>query len=234
MITNPNKGWRNVLMFCAAAVVAVLVSSCRAPAPEAGRYQWTYVPKDSGTDELYVIDTVTREVAKWNGSSWSPAHNAPLSTPDWNAIRKDREWQKKIQEEAKKKREDACLKREALAKSYSQMPLEKQVAWAKTISIGKLSGKRFVGKTSDNKDNYVDEFTILETLKRRVNQKDIKWPYKATDDGIVVFFSGIADEGPLEFGLSRTPMKRNDIFSAPATIIDDVKAEIKRQEEKKK
>ena len=52
----------------------------------------------------------------------------------------------------------------------------------------------------------------------------------------MVWFSGRVEGNPLpfEFGLSRTPMEKDHIFPAPATIIDDVKAEIKRQAEKGK
>ncbi len=66
MITKLNKGWRNVLMLCAAAVVAVLVSSCRAPASDAGRYQWNIVSQESDSAQIYVTDTVTGEIAEWN------------------------------------------------------------------------------------------------------------------------------------------------------------------------
>ena len=224
-------------MLCAAAVVAVLVSSCRAPAPEAGRYQWTIASHENGPDTIYVIDTATGEAAGWSGNRWILADDQPNSTPDWKAIREARrervELIKKEMMKAEKKAEEARVKREALVKSYSQLPLEKQVAWAKDISIYKLSGKRLVGKTSDNMDIYVDDFTHIETLKGPPSN-NLKWPYKAAEDGVVVFFNGKADERPLQFGLSRTPMEKNGVFPAPATIIDDVKAEIKRQEEKKK
>lgn len=232
MITKLNKGWRNALMLCAAAAVAVLVSSCRAPAPEAGRYQWVIVPGDEySRDKIHVIDTATGEMAEWNGSSWYPSYRAPLSTPDWNDIRRQREWNKKRAELEKKQQEEAREKRDALLKSYSQMSLEKQVAWAKGIGIYKISRGRGRGVS-----NSID-LELYDTLKGSSRGGlDGKRPYKATDDGLVVWFSGTV-EGirlPFEFGLSRIPMEKDHIFTAPATIIDDVKAEIKRQEEKKK
>lgn len=235
-------------MLCAAAVVAVLVSSCRAPASDAGRYQWVIVPQGEDRPvKVYVIDTVIGEVADWDQSrkKWSASHEAPLSTPDWNDIRKQRErikqWadhDKKLQEEARVKQEEARVKREALLKTLSQMPLEKQVAWAKSIGIYKVAIRDFpkvnLFRFEGGSNITLTQYETL-TVERGSPEKSI-FPYKATDDGLVVWFSG-REEGiplPLEFGLSRTPMEKDHIFSAPVTLIDDVKAEIKRQEEKKK
>ena len=227
MTTKSNNGWRKALMLCAAAAVAVLVSSCRAPASDAGRYQWNIVPgNESRQDQICVSDTVTGEVAVWNGSAWSPSYMAPLSTPDWNDIRKQREWEKKRAEREKKLQEETREKREALVKTYSQMPLEKQVAWAKKISIIKFRGRR-VGQA---------QFELFEFLKheRGLDANDWRQPYKAQDDGIVVQFEGMVDDMTFQFGLSHTPIDSKWIFLAPETIIDDVKAEIKRQEEQQK
>jgi hypothetical protein len=226
MITKLNKGGLNALMLCAAAVVMVLVSSCRAPASDVGRYQWVILPEGEGRrDQIHVVDTATGEMAEWNGREkrWTPSWLSPLSTPDWNDIRKQREWRQKKQLEQEKKEKEAREKREALIKSYSQMPLEKQVAWAKNIIIYKYRGKR--SGTID-----LERFT---TLKGKPAPDENRCPYKATDDGLVVWFDGMVEGNPLNFCLSRTPFDSEGFFLAPATIIDDVKAEIKRQEEKK-
>lgn len=214
MIAKLNKGWRNVLMLCAATVVAVLVSSCRAPASDAGRYQWNIVSQESDSAKIYVTDTVTGEIAEWNRreKTWDLSYMAPLSIPDWNVIRERRVW---LEKREKKERE----KLDALVKSYSQMPLEKQVAWADTIKIRTREDKSLKSK--------------VETLKG-CSALATKWPYMATDEGLVVWFHGRVDGEYLQFGLSPTPIDDKSFFLAPKTIIDDVKAEIKRQEEKKK
>lgn len=104
------------------------------------------------------------------------------------------------------------------------MPLEKQVAWADRIQINKYFGERTELKTE-----------CVELLKGVANSYSIpsRRPYKATDDGLVVWFEGMAEGEDLQFGLSHTPVKVYAVFPAPATIIDDVKAEIKRQAEKR-
>lgn len=223
-----------------AVVCLLFVTSCRAPAPEAGRYQWGIVPQGEGRqDQVCVIDSVTGEVAVWEGSSWSPFYRAPLSTPDWNDIRKQRERDKKWAERDKKLQEEAREKREAFAKSFPQLPLEKQVAWAKEISICKFRGKKPLRPVLSGLVRYpgLTGLTLehVETLKGERGSLDkSRVPYKATDDGIVVKFTGTVEDRLLQFGLSRTPIDNKDIFPAPETIIDDVKAEIKRQEEKQK
>jgi hypothetical protein len=227
MITKLNKGWRNALMLCAAAVVTVLVSSCRAPASETGRYQWNIVPGGEGrSDQIYVTDMFTGEMAYWDqiGKKWSPSYTSPGLLPDWNAIREEKRAQVKQWAKEKKQKEEAREKHDALVKSYSRLPLEKQVAWAKNIIIYKYRGKRF-----DTID--LERFT---TLKGKPAPDENRWPYKATDDGLAVWFDGMVEGNPLNFCLSRTPFDSEGFFPAPATIIDDVKAEIKRQEEKKK
>ena len=218
----------------------LLVAACRAPAPEAGRYQWNIVPQGEGRqDQIYVSDTVTGEVAVWDGSSWSPSYMAPLSTPDWKAIRAERKERIKQKEEREKQAKEDREKRDALAKSYAQMPLEKQVAWAKTISVKKsVNGPRSVGglDLQGRLGRPSPVYKHFEYLKHERGLGVDVWrqPYKATDEGLVVWFNGMADGGSLEFGLSGTPVDSKQIFPAPATIIDDVKAEIKRQEEKQK
>ena len=190
-----------------AVVCLLFASSCRAPAPQAGRYQWTIVSHDDKPDDLYVFNTENGEVAEFNTRSnkWvSSVMTKPL--PDWNDIRKQRE---------------AREKRKALPKSFSQMPLAKQVAWADKIQVNKYFGERT---------------ECVELLKGVANIYAIpsRRPYKATDDGLVVWFEGMAEGEYLQFGLSHTPVKVYAVFLAPETIIDDVKAEIKRQEEKQK
>ena len=240
MTSTPKIVWRNALMLCAAAVAAVLVSSCRAPASETGRYQWGIVSQGEGRqDQIYVIDTVTGEVAEWSGSSWSSSYRAPLSTPDWNDIRKQRERDKKRAEREKKQQEEALVKCEAFAKSFPQLPLEKQVAWAKDISICKFRGKNPFHSMPPLSVRYPGLIRLtlehVETLKGERGSLDkSSLPYKATDDGIVVLFTGTVEGRDLLFGLSRKPIDNKAVFPAPETIIDDVKAEIKRQEEKQK
>jgi hypothetical protein len=216
MITKLNKVWRNALVLCAVTVVAVLVSSCCAPASDAGRYQWNIVPGESDSAKIYVIDTGTGEIAEWNRreKTWDLSYAAPLSIPDWNVIRERRVW---LEKREKKEREQL----DALVKSYSQMPLEKQVAWADTIKIITREAKSRNFK--------------VETLKG-CSIVSTKWPYTATGEGMVVWFYGSVKGGsmPLKFGLANPPTDSEGVFPAPATIIDDVKAEIKRQEEQKK
>jgi len=231
--TTPKIVWRNALLLCAAAAVMVLVSSCRAPAPEVGRYQWVIVPQGEGRqDQIYVIDTVTGEVAERSGSSWRPSYMAPLSTPDWTDIRKQRA-------EKQQQAEEAREKKIALTKAYGQMPLGKQVAWAKDISVCRRRATRYFLPGKPIRAGSEESFglEIVERLKGGrgsfATMRSLQ-PYKATDEGLVVWFNGEADGGSLEFGLSGTPVDSKQIFPAPATIIDDVKAEIKRQEEKQK
>ncbi len=231
MTTEPKYVWRNALMLCAAAAVAVLVSSCRAPASETGRYQWVIVPQGEGRqDQIHVLDTVTGEVALWSGSSWYPSYLAPLSTPDWKAIRAERKKRIKQQEEREKQAKEDREKRDALVKSYAQMPLEKQVAWAKTISVAKVSiDKRFNWMVSVSRPLSINIFDFLKH-ESGLDANFGRRPYKVTDKSLVVWFNGMADGGSIEFGLSPTPSEVGIVFPASATIIDDVKAEIKRQE----
>jgi len=218
------------------AVVGLLfVASCRAPAPEAGRYQWGIVPQGEGRqDQVCVSDTVTGEVAVWNGSSWSPFYMAPLSTPDWNDIRKQREEEKKRVVRVKKLLEEAREKRDAFVKSFPQMSLEKQVAWAKNIRIVRVHRRVWSGNPTHLPASFSLE--ILEDLKCEKNlaKRDARPYSKGAVDDLVVWFNGMADGGSLELGLSHKEFDKERIFPAPATIIDDVKAEIKRQEEKQK
>jgi len=209
------------------AVVGMLfVSSCRAPVPQAGRYQWAIVPHENEADTIYVIDQGTGEAARWSGSAkkWMPADAMPDSLPDWKAIREKRAEQVKQRAEREKQAIEAREKREALAMSYAQMPLEKQVAWANKISIikfrGMISGQH--------------QFQLFEFLKHERGLGADTWrqPYKATDDNLCVRFEGMVDDMTLQFGLSHTPIDSKGFFLASATIIEDVKAEIKRQEKK--
>ena len=217
-----------MLMLCAAAVVAVLVSSCRAPASDAGRYQWTYVSHGDKASVLQIIDTAAGVVVEFDERSqtWVPVMSAP-NLPDWNDIRKKQEaW-------------------DSIVKSYAQMPLEKQVAWARCISVGKFVGPRSVdirtyglGYCYDSGDECL-KFEDTPNLNRNQGYPGLVRPgksttYKSTDDNLVVWFGGETEHGYLSFGLSHTPIDQKGIFLAPATIIDDVKAEIKRQAEKKK
>ena len=210
------------------AVACLLFASCRAPAPQVGRYQWNIVPHENEADTIYVIDQGTGEAAIWSGSEkkWRPTDALPDSLPDWNAIREERREQVKQRAERKKQEKETREKRDALVKAFSQMPLEKQVAWAKKISIIKFRGMR----------DGQPQFELFEFLKheRGLDANDWRHPYKAQDDGLVVWFEGMAEGGELIFGLSHTPIDSKGIFLAPETIIDDVKAEIKRQKEKQK
>ena len=192
-----------------AVVCLLFASSCRAPAPQAGRYQWTIVSHDDKPDDLYVFNTENGEAAEFDTRSnkWvSSVMTKPL--PDWNDIRKQRE---------------AREKHKALPKSFSQMPLAKQVAWADRIHINKYFGERPELRTE-----------CVELLKGVANTYAIpsRRPYKATDDGLVVWFEGRAEGEDLQFGLSHTPVKVYAVFPAPPTIIDDVKAILKKEENK--
>ena len=218
-----------------AVVCLLFASSCRAPAPETGRYQWVIVPQGEGRqDQICVSDTVTGEVAVWDGSSWSPSYMAPLSTPDWNDIRKQRERNTKRAEREKKLQEEAREKREAFVKSFSQMSLEKQVAWAKSIRIVRIHRRVCLGTPEIFPASFSLE--ILEDLKGEKNlaKRDARPYNKEAVDDLVVWFNGMADGGSLELGLSHKEFDKERVFPAPAMIIDDVKAEIKRQEEKQK
>ena len=233
MSMNRNAIVRNVFALCAAAMVAVMaVAPCLAAESEAGRYQWQIVPRENVQESIYVIDTETGVVARWERSArkWFFDNTMPDSLPDWNDIWKQRE-------DLEKQKKEARAKREALLKSFSEMSLEEQVAWAKNISVGQHQRIRLP-------DGVIPErgrmgYRFLEYLKRdpvfpSVANKEVA-SYKATDDGVAVRFNGMADGSSLEFSLSHTQFEdRNDIFPAPETIIEDVKAEIKRQAEKQK
>lgn len=224
--TTKRRGQKMSGGWLLAVVCLLFASSCRAPAPDAGRYQWNIVPRGEGwDDQIYVIDTVTGEIAEWSrGSSWSPFYRAPLSTPDWDDIRK----QRARQVEREKQEKEAREKGEALAKSYAQMPLEKQVAWAKDISVCKFM---YRGSSAQPALRLSRMVHMCEGLKGRC----FGYPasYKSTDDNLVVCFEGETDGVRFRYYLSRTPIDNKDVFPAPATIIDDVKAEVKRQAEQK-
>ncbi len=234
--TTKRRGQKTSGGWLLAVVCLLFASSCRAPAPEAGRYQWVIVPQGEGRqDQICVCDTVTGEVAVWNGSSsWTPFYMAPLSTPDWNDIRKQREWEKKRAERNKKLQEEAREKRAAFVKSFSQMSLEKQVAWAKSIKIVRIHRRVWSGDSKHLPAGLSLE--IVEDLKGEKNlvKRDARPYNKEAVDDLVVWFNGMADGGSLELGLSHKEFDKEKVFPAPATIIDDVKAEIKRQEEKQK
>jgi len=242
-LVSVKRQWQPTRIGWLAVVVCLLfVSACRAPMPEAGRYEWVFVPRSENSgDQIHVIDTVTGEVAQWNGSSWSPSYWAPLSTPDWNDIRKQREKNRKEQLEKENKVKEAREKREALVKSFAQMPLAKQVAWANEISILKYKGK--TNYPPDYPPGLVrishqgqPHFEHFETLKKNgvcLLNGEVR-PYKATDADMVVYFDGTAEGIRFSFSLSHTPIDDKAFFPAPATIIDDVKAEVKRQAEQQK
>ncbi len=223
---------KHALNGLAVAVCLLFISACRTPAPEAGRYQWFFVPRDANrTDRILVADTVTGEVAEWDGVSWSFSNMAPLSTPDWEAIRAERESLVKQRAEQEKQAKEAREKRVAIAKQYAQMPLEKQVAWAEMISVVKVSIDKRLHSSS------VVKIEPFEFLKREGGLDPLcrRQSYKATDEGLAVRFNGVVDGESIVFCLSPTPMPNYRwIFAAPSTIIDDVKAEIRRQEERQK
>lgn len=225
------------ICWLAAVAGLLMVAACRAPAPQAGQYQWTIVPHENEADTVYVIDQGTGEAARWSESlkKWIPSDAMPDSLPDWKAIREMRAEQVKQRAEREKQEKEAREKRDALVKAYAKMPLEKQVAWANNISICKFRGRRYVGLRADSTSCYEDCLERFESLKgERFSAATMRLhPYKATDEGLVVWFNGMADGSSLEFGLSRTPIDSKQIFPAPETIIDDVKAEIKRQAEKR-
>ncbi|MGI6389696.1 MAG: hypothetical protein ACOX7Q_05800 [Kiritimatiellia bacterium] len=229
-----SRTWHSVkhaLNGLAVAVCLLFISACRTSTPEAGRYQWFFVPRDADrTDRILVADTVTGEVAEWNGVSWSFSDMAPRSTPDWEALRAVRESLIKQREEREKQAKEAREKRVALAKQYAQMPLEKQVAWAEMISVVKVSISKRLHSYPGIK------IEPLESLKREggLDPPCRRQSYKATDEGLAVRFNGMVDGEPIMFCLSPTPTNIENVFAAPSTIIDDVKAEIKRQEEKQK
>ncbi len=221
MTTEPKYVWRNALMLCAAAAVAALVSSCRAPASETGRYQWNIVPREDRADSICVIDTNTGEVAEWGGSSsgWWLKDGRPLALPDFQALRRERA-------EKEKQAKEAREKRKALVESYARMPLEKQVVWAKRITVCKaIIDKRVAGEHPFVR---LESFELLKDEHGPAADKERR-PYKVTDDGLVVWFNGMVDGGSLEFGLSPSGDGK-PLFPAPATIIDDVKAILKKSE----
>ena len=246
MSMSRNVAVRNVFALCAAALVAVLVLPCRAAELETGRYQWQIVPREKGNDTIYVIDRETGEVAKVDGSSkkWIPV--AP--SLDWNSIRKQREEQERqLAErerewaEARRQQEEVDAKREAamdaFLKAFSQMSLEEQVATAKDIYVAQ--------KTPNSSSlKYIEDLKVNNNVRTRPapsrsNVMEKKRPplpsiSDVPDGDIVVQFSGRIDGDSFEFHLSHTAFDNKKIFPAPETIIEDVKAEIKRQAEQQK
>jgi hypothetical protein len=213
----------------AAVSVAVLVSSCRAPASKAGRHQWVIVSSEN-FETIRVIDTDTGESAAWDSldKKWELSDTVPDSLPDWSALRKERA-------EREKQRKEASEKRDALLKEYAKMPLEKQVEWAERISVCKFIRRRMTDRENRQPSlggafgrqtlEYLKGGTLPATQMRQA-------PYKETDADIVVWFSGMADGESLDFGLSHTSIDNAKIFSAPPTIIADVKAILKKKEER--
>lgn len=216
-----------------AAVVSLLfVSACRAPTPQAGRYQWTIVTHENKGELICVIDTHTGDVSEWEKVAQVWRFKESVALPDFEALRREKA---KLEEQAKRAHE----KRDALVKSYAQMPLEQQVVWAKEIRIIRRISNPRMGADHPAFQGLkkINGFELVHLLKyKRLVASAVGRPlppYTATDEDLVVQFEGMTEDGyHIVFGLSRTPIESERIFPAPATIIDDVKAEIKRLEKK--
>ena len=231
------KKWQGICRLATAGCLMLLVAN-RASAQEAGRYQWTMAPRDSGVGSPivpYMFDSVTGEIAKWDASrlKWIP--DMKTTPVDWDDVRKQREAAEKrlppglrparlqVLEEPETAQAEHQAKRDVLFEELSKKSLEEQVAWARHISL-----YRYVQQSP----SHVSQFQSTEILKvssippftgRPTNPKGSK-------EDVFVGFTGMLDDGTtVRFFLSSTAFDNKTVFPAPPTIVEDVKAEVKRQ-----
>ena len=251
---HKNTG-RSVLALCAImVVVATTASLCRAAESDAGRYQWQIVPIENQTDAIYVVDTETGIIIKWNHSQqeWNPSD--VISLPDWDDIRKQKERAIKAQAENALREKEVKAKRdaamEAFLKAFSEMPLEEQVVVADDIYvIYPIKDSRSSRKEDlKRRGKYLAEEPsrgrplLLPEYRRTAEGKQVPSLPRLSDEPPPplapqygepsVYFRGDINGGSFSFRLSHTEFDNKKTFPAPETIVEDVKAEIKRQAEK--
>jgi hypothetical protein len=193
-----------------------------------------------------VFDTVTGEKAVWDigQKKWVPW--MPDSTPvDWDDVRMRREaWEKRQAER--------LARYEAFLKKIPKMSLEEQVAWADSIEVFVYDDKyRRVSiptVTTIGNARFYQPYGLFRpqqaSLKRL--KASMRGPIRdllggvspsldMKDGDIFIMFEGLMEEGALgRFFLSNAASDNKTVFPAPPTIVDDVTAEVKRQEPRQK
>ncbi|MCL2103681.1 MAG: hypothetical protein FWH21_01285 [Kiritimatiellaeota bacterium] len=233
------KKWWSVRWLVAAGGV-LLFASCRAPAPEAGRYQMAMTSIGGGGGESYTPVTTTVYVMEMetgrilqrdinNAQGWK---FVPSSVPVSPSVFDDAQASYERAEEAKKKAQaELQVKREVFCKTLAQKSLEEQVAWADDIYL--YDPKR----RGDNPPFRMLLRSFLKSSSPRTfpsssyNVLPANLTFEA-EDVLVGFRGNLDDNAWVQFFLSSAAFDNKTVFLAPATIEDDVKAEVKRQEPK--
>jgi len=219
------KKWRSVSWLAAAGGV-LLLASCRAPAPEVGRYQWTVSltsGRESASPQQYVFDSVTGTTATWDPRQGKWVLWQSSLPVDWDDIQKQREAKEKAQAELQAKREAFC-------KTLAQKSLEEQVAWADTIAIRGSRRPSYIPVPGANQkllkspSNSFPPYNSYNDLPANLTF--------GAEDVIVRFLGKLDDNTWVQFFLSSAAFDNKTVFPASATIEDDVEAEVKRQKPK--
>ena len=227
----------------------------RASDMAATRYEVVPSSREGASPTLYAINQNTGEVAQRRGNEWVSI----VKKLDWDSIRtldevqqEERENQDKAQEawdteEAARKAKNEAL-RDDFLKTIPQTPLAELVAMADDISIvyrdeqaywnerpkqnGQLVPSRGRSRSSGAPTGFpqmkVGAFLVkfeapLKGLEVAAPRPLTPRPPEATRPGL--------NEGKITFYLSHTSPDNKTVFPAPETIVEDVKAEIKRQAE---
>jgi len=216
---------------------------------EATQYQIVSSTFEGGPPTLYAIHQSTGEVAQWNGSQnkWVPVFNR-VSPLDWDDIRRQQN-----EDDARRVRHEAI--RDDFWKTLPQKPLEELVAMADGIYVlryepfgGEPLGNRITphaeclkrdGKPVDKSLPFIAN--VVDNISPPVNKKggevlvQFNGQLKGWDEGYKIpgFRTSARqrNNGRVHFYLSHSSPDNETIFPAPETIVEDVKAEIKRQAE---
>jgi len=234
-----DKGQMCVLLAVAGGLLSLV--PCRAVAQDAVQYQWVSIGEAAPV--LYAVNTVTGESAKWAGGKWVPV--TKFSLPDWDDVRKQREAGERAELERKAKEQAAV---DAFCEAFSKMSLAEKVAMANRITVLKYdeeAAKVIAARPPPRlppgalrppqQSPLVTVERLVPSLMRQPLRDflslDLPPDFAAKDGAVFVAFEGMVQEGLVEVFLSSAWSDNKSFFPAPETIVEDVKAEIKRQEE---
>jgi len=210
---------------------------------------------DGGSPTLYAINQDTGEVAQWSGwqNKWIPGFNNVLPL-DWNDVRTQQEEQIKTRMAWAAEQADRQAKNEALRdgflKTIPHILLAEMVAMADDISIVYHEQDRYwnkrikqPGRTLLIGDVSSSNMAPADFPNMKVEEVFIRFetPLKGwvAPSPVIVggrpvpgaVYTPDTIPGKVIFYLSHTSSDNKTIFPAPETIVEDVKAEIKRQAE---
>ena len=208
------------------------------------QYEW--VTSKNGEPALYAINKLTGEVVKMDMAKkeWVLVAKPLL----WEDVRKRQEEQEK-ENAARQARQEAA--REAFWKALPQMSLKELVAKAHTISIWRCENNPLPssGESPNPRPSPYSAEVLkqggrqtVDTGKKWINEDNYSrdanldtWRFDLKKGDAIVVFDVRLEEcvSSVKFYLSNT-VSDDEIIPAPATIIEDVKAEIKRQAEAQK